>query len=58
MNINEELHDLEEDVRDYERILKHDEQCLIDAKSDVQKSKVYYAEAIIKLDKFRKEHKI
>lgn len=52
----EEYKDLNVDVHDCEESLRNDQEALRNAKRDVEKSTVYWAEAIIKLDNFKKQH--
>ena len=46
--------ELQEEVRDCELVLKHDEEALSQAKENVYKSKVALAEAIITLNNYEK----
>lgn len=48
------LHDYEEDVADCERAVKAAENELEDAHDWLDKQKLHYAEAIIKLNEFKK----
>lgn len=50
----EELHDLEETVRDCEKTVADDAKTLETARRDLERSKLYCAEAIIKLHNFQK----
>ena len=58
MNIEtrERLMDLQDEVKDCEKSLANDTEALRDAQKWVDAGKLHYAEAIIALDKFKREH--
>ncbi len=57
-SMNDELRDLEENVRDYEKEMKMDMQWVKDAQDSLYKTKLRYAEAIIALDAYKKNNKL
>jgi hypothetical protein len=50
------IREQEEDILDCEKSVKDSEKDLADAKDWLNKQKLYYAEAIIKLNDYLKEH--
>lgn len=56
--VKEEMIDLEEEVKDNERIHQRSQRELADAVKWENTAKITYADSIIKLDTFKKEHNI
>lgn len=56
--VKEHIESLEEDVEDNQKALDQSFKELEDAQKWLEKAKLNYAESIIRLDKFKKEHNI
>lgn len=56
MTTNEELRDLEQEVSDCEKSVADDTETLANDKRNLDRSKVWFAEAIIRLHNFKKQH--